>query len=125
MLIDQISDRWKKIALLGIEFEVMHLPGHSMGCTGYFLNWEGKQLVFSGDVIGTLLGGDFGWGGSMDFNKAKYIESLKKICKRRYSSDVARPWPDLLPSTPYPGGRSIKHRIDAMEIGIGKLRYKK
>ncbi len=65
-----------------IEFEVMHLPGHSMGCTAYFFEWEGRKIVISGDVIGTLLSGDFGWSGSIDFNKEHYINSLLKFSKR-------------------------------------------
>lgn len=78
---DRVVADGEKLNLLDIEFEVMHLPGHSMGCTAYFLNWEGRRLVMSGDVIGTLLSGDFGWDGSIDFNKKKYLESLQKFAK--------------------------------------------
>ena len=46
-------------------------------------------MVFSGDVIGTLLVGDFGWSGSIDFNKSKYIESLKRFA--RVDTDVMLP----------------------------------
>ena len=73
--------RGEKIDLLGIEFEVMHLPGHSMGCTAYFFEYEGKKIVVSGDIIGTLLDGYHGWSGSIDFNKEKYLESLQRFSK--------------------------------------------
>ncbi len=79
--VDQLVEDGKTITLLGITFSVMHLPGHSMGCTAYFLDWDGKKVVFSGDVIGTLMVGNFGWNGSIDFNKQLYIESLRKFSK--------------------------------------------
>ena len=37
--------------------------------------------MVSGDIIGTLLAGDFGWDGSIDFNKPLYIDSLKRFAK--------------------------------------------
>ena len=38
-------------------------------------------FVFSGDVIGTLGIGDFGWSGSFDFNKEAYMQSLVRFSK--------------------------------------------
>lgn len=67
--------------VLGARIEAMHLPGHTMGCTAYLFDHEGKRIVVSGDIIGTLLAGDFGWSGSIDFNKSLYIESLKRFAK--------------------------------------------
>jgi metallo-beta-lactamase class B len=79
--VDTIVSDEEKFKLLGIEFEVMHLPGHSMGCTAYLFNFEGKRIVVSGDIIGTLLDGYHGWSGSIDFNKDKYLESLQRFSK--------------------------------------------
>ncbi|GAB3937862.1 MBL fold metallo-hydrolase [Larkinella terrae] len=79
--VDQIVVDGQRIELLGVEMEVMHLPGHSMGCTAFLFNWERKRVVISGDVIGTLLSGDFGWSGSIDFNKKIYTESLRRFAK--------------------------------------------
>lgn len=79
--VDKIVKDFEKFTLFGIEFEVKHLPGHSMGCTAYFMNYEGKRIVFSGDIIGTLLDGYHGWSGSIDFDKEKYIESLRQFSK--------------------------------------------
>ena len=79
--VDMIVSDNDKFNLLGIEFEAMHMPGHSMGCTAYFFNYEDKKIVVSGDIIGTLLDGYHGWSGSYDFNKSKYIESLLKFSK--------------------------------------------
>ncbi len=79
--VDRLVADGDLLSLLGVEFTVMHLPGHSMGCTAFFLEWDGKKVVFSGDVIGTLLAGNFGWNGSIDFDKEKYIASLRRFSK--------------------------------------------
>ena len=42
--VDTIVSDEEKFKLLGIEFEVMHLPGHSMGCTAYLFNFEGRRI---------------------------------------------------------------------------------
>ena len=67
----------------------MHLPGHTMGCTAYAFHWGGKALIVSGDIIGTLLDGHFGWSGSIDFDKPTYLSSLKRFA--RSSADVMLP----------------------------------
>lgn len=79
--VDIIVKDGEKIKLPGVEIEVMHLPGHSLGCTAFLFMHEEKKIVISGDVIGTLLSGDFGWSGSIDFDKKIYIESLRKFAK--------------------------------------------
>lgn len=81
VIINQIVNDGERINLLGVEIEVMHLPGHSTGCTAFLFMHEGKKIVISGDVIGTLLGGDFGWSGSIDFDKKVYTASLRKFAK--------------------------------------------
>lgn len=65
----------------GIEMEVMHLPGHTQGCTAYLFTHEGKRIAACGDIIGTLLSGDFGWSGSIDFDKKVYTESLRRFAR--------------------------------------------
>lgn len=79
--VDRIVQDEEVISLLGLQIEVIHLPGHSMGCTAYAMEWDGKRIIFSGDVIGTLLGGDFGWSGSIDFDKSVYIDSLRRFAQ--------------------------------------------
>lgn len=66
---------------IGIDIRAIHLPGHTRGCTAYFFEWGKKKVVVSGDVIGTLLDGYFGWNGSYDFDKQSYMESLKRFSK--------------------------------------------
>lgn len=77
--VDQIVVDQESFTVLGVAFTAMHLPGHSMGCTAFSLLWSDRKIVFSGDVIGTLGIGDFGWSGSIDFNKEVYINSLRKF----------------------------------------------
>ncbi len=79
VVVDQIVTDGEQLELLGVKLLVSHFPGHSMGCTAFFFQHEQRRVIVSGDVIGTLLAGDFGWRGSIDFNKETYIESLKKF----------------------------------------------
>ncbi|NLV43843.1 MAG: MBL fold metallo-hydrolase [Candidatus Hydrogenedentes bacterium] len=69
------------LELSGVTVRAHHFPGHTMGCTAYAFDWDGKRVVVSGDVIGTLNVGHFGWDGSIDFNKQVYIESLKRFAR--------------------------------------------
>ena len=79
--VDTIVSNGEIINLLGIEIEVGHYPGHSMGCTAFSFRHENKNIVVSGDIIGTLMVGDFGWDGSIDFDKKIYTESLRRFAK--------------------------------------------
>ncbi len=79
--VDKVVSGGDILDILGVEIEVMHFPGHTMGCTAYSFVHEHRHIVVSGDIIGTLLGGDFGWSGSIDFNKEIYTESLRKFAE--------------------------------------------
>lgn len=79
--VDRVVSDDEVFEVLGVSFKVLYLPGHSMGCTAFSLQWEARHVVFSGDVIGTLGIGDFGWSGSFDFNKEAYIRSLVRFSK--------------------------------------------
>jgi glyoxylase-like metal-dependent hydrolase (beta-lactamase superfamily II) len=88
-VVERTVEDGEVIDLLGVQIAVMHLPGHSMGCTAYFFAHEGRRIVVSGDVIGTLNVGHFGWSGSYDFDKAIYLESLKRFA--RIDTDLMLP----------------------------------
>ena len=92
--VDRIIDDGETLQIGGYEIKSMHLPGHTMGCTAYFFEHENKRIVVSGDVIGTLLVGDFGWDGSIDFNKQVYMESLKRFAK--IDTDIMLPGHGLI-----------------------------
>ncbi len=79
--VDRVVTDGERLEIHGLEFEVMHLPGHSLGCTAYFFQHEDRKIVVSGDVIGTLLAGDFGWSGSFDFDKTCYLNSLQRFAQ--------------------------------------------
>lgn len=88
-VVDRLISDGEIVQVLGLSVEVMHLPGHSMGCTAYLFTHENKKIVVSGDVIGTLLVGEFGWSGSIDFNRDLYLQSLKRFA--RVDSDIMLP----------------------------------
>ena len=92
--IDETLDDGQRVQILDMTVEVMHLPGHTMGCTAYLFEHDGRRIVVSGDVIGTLLDGHFGWSGSIDFDKEVYIESLRRFAK--VDSDVMLPGHGLI-----------------------------
>ena len=87
--VDQTIEDGQKISIHGLSVEGSHLPGHTQGCTAYMISWEGRRVLFSGDVIGTLGYGHFGWDGSIDFDKQVYIRSLLKMAKLEF--DVMLP----------------------------------
>jgi len=80
--VDRILSDGEILDVSGVKIEVGHFPGHSMGCTAYFFQHENKRIAVSGDIIGTLLAGYFGWDGSFDFDKKIYTESLRRFAKR-------------------------------------------
>ena len=79
--VDVVLEDGQCVETCGLEMTAMHLPGHTRGCTAYLFDHEGKRVVAAGDVIGTLLCGDFGWDGSFDFDKPAYMESLRRFAK--------------------------------------------
>lgn len=79
--VDTVVKDGEQIDVFGMTFKVIHLPGHSMGCTAFIFDHEDRKIVVSGDVIGTLLDGYHGWSGSIDFNREIYLESLKRFSK--------------------------------------------
>lgn len=92
--VDQVVVDNEMINILGVRIDVLHLPGHTMGCTAYLFNHENKRIVVSGDIIGTLLADDFGWGGSIDFNKVEYLKSLQRFAK--IDTDIMLPGHGLI-----------------------------
>jgi metallo-beta-lactamase class B len=88
-VIDHELSDGDSVDLFDIQIKIMHLPGHTMGCTAYTFEDDGKVIVVSGDIIGTLLDGHFGWSGSIDFDKTVYLESLKQFS--RFDSDIMLP----------------------------------
>jgi metallo-beta-lactamase class B len=88
-LVDQELSDNEVIEVLGVTIQVIHLPGHSMGCTAYIFEHEEKKVVVSGDIIGTLRDGYFGWSGSIDFDKRIYLKSLLRFAK--IDSDIMLP----------------------------------
>ncbi|HOQ88972.1 MAG TPA: MBL fold metallo-hydrolase, partial [Candidatus Hydrogenedentes bacterium] len=79
--VDTAVEDGDTVSVGGVTFSAMHLPGHTRGCTAWVFSLENRQIAACGDVIGTLLCGDFGWDGSIDFDKPLYIESLRRFAR--------------------------------------------
>ncbi len=79
LTVDTIVKDGEHLNIDHLSVEVIHLPGHTLGCTAYALTLNDQRILFSGDVIGTLGWGDFGWDGSVDFDKERYLSSLFKL----------------------------------------------
>jgi glyoxylase-like metal-dependent hydrolase (beta-lactamase superfamily II) len=92
--VDRTVSDGQTLEVHGVVIRVMHLPGHSRGCTCYLFTHEERRMVVSGDVIGTLLAGDFGWSGSIDFDRTVYLESLKRLAE--VDSDLMLPGHGLI-----------------------------
>ena len=92
--VDRIVHNNQIFNLLGVSIKSMLFPGHTKACTAYFFDLYSKQFVVSGDIIGTLFVGDFGWDGSIDFDKKAYIDSLRRFAK--IDTDVMLPGHGLI-----------------------------
>ena len=69
------------ITICGLEIQARIFPGHTSGCTAFIFSIEGMKYAVSGDIIGTLLDGYFGWDGSFDFDKKSYLSSLVEFSR--------------------------------------------
>ncbi len=62
-----------------LEIDVMFTPGHADGSVVYSFSWRDRRIFVTGDLVAES--GSLGWDGSVDFNPAAYIESLKRLSK--------------------------------------------
>ncbi len=58
------------------KINALHTPGHADGSLVYSFEWQNRKICVTGDLVAES--GSLGWDGSVDFNRAKYINSLKK-----------------------------------------------
>ncbi|MGE5559129.1 MAG: MBL fold metallo-hydrolase [Bacillota bacterium] len=68
----------------GLDFTVIHVPGHSGGCVFYRLELDGKVVMFTGDavrVVGNCESAVLGWSGGTDYDRERYFSTLKKISR--------------------------------------------
>jgi hydroxyacylglutathione hydrolase len=73
----------------GLDFEVIHVPGHSCGSVFYKLTLDGRIILFTGDVVRVGANNEtamLGWTGAVDFDRAAYLRSLQRIA--RLDADV-------------------------------------
>jgi hydroxyacylglutathione hydrolase len=76
----------------GLDFEVIHVPGHSSGSLIFRLKMDDKIILFTGDTVKAdnyCSQAKLGWSGGTDFDPTKYMESIKRISK--LSADILLP----------------------------------
>lgn len=72
--VDEVIEDGDEIRVGDVAFRVVHLPGHTPGCTGYL--WDGKLIT--GDVLFSL--GNLGWGDvHWGTNYQDLIETMRRI----------------------------------------------
>ncbi|SFK99999.1 Glyoxylase, beta-lactamase superfamily II [Paenibacillus sp. 1_12] len=71
------------IQAAGLEFEVLHVPGHSRGSMAYRLRIDGKTVLFTGDALMAGPNGKAKLGVAVgaDYDPALYLESLKRLSR--------------------------------------------
>jgi glyoxylase-like metal-dependent hydrolase (beta-lactamase superfamily II) len=73
----------------GLDFQVIHMPGHSGGSVFYRLVHQGRVVLFTGDTLHmghnceTAL---LGWTGGIDYDRQAYLQSLSRCA--RLEADV-------------------------------------
>lgn len=55
-----------------LQFRCIHIPGHTPGSIAYFLELEGKRILFAGDLPGTAINFQGG-------NLEAYLKSMQKL----------------------------------------------
>ncbi|NHN35266.1 MBL fold metallo-hydrolase [Paenibacillus agricola] len=81
--VDQKVQDGDRLQIAGLEFEVIHVPGHSRGSVVYSLMYKGKKIMFTGDTVMAGPNGQPKLGVTVaeDFNVDVYLQSLKKLSK--------------------------------------------
>lgn len=99
--------------MVGDDFEVIPIPGHTPGTTAYL--WEGGEhrFLFTGDTV-ALSGGEWVAAVLGSSDRAAYLESLELI--RGLDFDVLVPWAATHGQTYYAetNPSDTKRRIDAI-----------
>jgi glyoxylase-like metal-dependent hydrolase (beta-lactamase superfamily II) len=79
------------INVAGLKIEAIHVPGYTKGSMFYKLVTEGKNVLFTGDVVKVDVGNTekveslfwvrakLGWSGGVDYDQEQYLETLEKI----------------------------------------------
>lgn len=76
-------------------FHVIHTPGHTPGSSNFYLQVDGRNVLFSGDTL--LYDNRLAFQGHSYANPRQYVESLKKLNDFRIDFRVPLRWDVLLP----------------------------
>ena len=83
--VDEVLRDNQRISFGGIEFECIHVPGHSRGSMAYAAQIDGKSVLFTGDFIQAkenMQIAKLGFSGGEDYDPQAYLSSLNKIRRR-------------------------------------------
>ena len=89
--VNPVSDG-DKIKAGNVEIEAIAVPGHTKGSMMYRMKKEGIYLLFTGDSLlikENCRDAVLGWNGSPDYDKAAYLDSIRKI--KDLKADVLLP----------------------------------
>lgn len=81
--VDKIVRDGDKIETAGLEFSVIHTPGHSPGSVIYRIVMYGKIILFTGDTVAVnqyCSGSRLGWTGGADYDQGVYLQTINRIC---------------------------------------------
>jgi glyoxylase-like metal-dependent hydrolase (beta-lactamase superfamily II) len=83
--VDIVLDGNGKFSIEELNFEVIHVPGHTPGSVIYRINLDGKDVWFMGDFIPPEGHPEHnhkhGWTGDVRFSSKEYIESFRKLAR--------------------------------------------
>jgi glyoxylase-like metal-dependent hydrolase (beta-lactamase superfamily II) len=84
--VDIVLEGDGKLPIGELDWEVIHVPGHTPGSVIYRLNLDGKDVWFVGDFFppdaNPSHGEKYGWTGDQFFSSRDLIESYKKVQRR-------------------------------------------
>ncbi|MFH1086602.1 MAG: MBL fold metallo-hydrolase [Chloroflexota bacterium] len=84
--VDMVVSDGQELALGDLRVRCLWAPGHAQSCTVYELILDGRVLWFVGDVIiieEECRGARPGWNGGPDYDRATYLETLRRLARGR------------------------------------------
>jgi glyoxylase-like metal-dependent hydrolase (beta-lactamase superfamily II) len=80
---DRVVEDGDDLVIEGLTFRCIAAPGHTECCMIYELVLDGRRLWFGGDVVSCGPDGrsaGLGWNGAPDYDRATYVETLRRLC---------------------------------------------
>lgn len=120
--VDHVVEDGDKITVGDTTFTVVHLPGHTPGCTGYLF---GDGYLIIGDVVfpsGILGWNDVHWGSNY-LDVIDTMNRLLQVSPKKCLPSHGLPWP-YDPSTSTGGIARAKNMLDGLRAGPMALTHR-